>query len=115
MNGVNPIWYSKLAPQSVPSSPLVASPRKARHRLTARQRILYFLVGFIAIIAVLASLAPHDYHRPVRPSVITRGAVTGGICDNDGGVASAVATNSSGPYVIYAIVCGDGLQTSVAR
>jgi hypothetical protein len=77
-----------------------------------RRAIRAYLVGALAALAVaslLAAFAPRDYSRPVNPDRISPGAVSGGPCDADGGVASAVGTNDSGPYELIAVRCRDGV------
>ena len=79
----------------------------------------FVVTGIIAaIIALLASLAPHDVHQPVPHNQITRAipanAITGQPCGSFGPIVAAVLVNTIG-YRTYQITCADGVEMLVSR
>ena len=97
------------APADPPDSPTRSRRERAVHELIA------FVVVFLSLIAVLASLAPTDYSKPVPASSIPDGSVTGPPCGYASPRVSATEVNSSGPYRLIRIVCSDGVPMLVAR
>ena len=104
----------------------------AHIRRVSESLFSYFLRGFarftttslaaIVVIFVCAWLwyeqgpqASGDTYRPVQPSTIKAGAVSGSACGTHGPVVSAALTDDAGGN-LYAVVCGDGtVVPDVAR
>ena len=73
---------------------------------------------FWLAVVLLARMAPHDYWRPVAPHSVHFSNISwpnGNPCFGSGGIVSVTATNSSGPYTIYSVMCGNGLVIPAAK
>jgi hypothetical protein len=88
-------------------------------KLHAQRYIVGFMVGFVALIGLLAALAPRPFHQSVSPSSIKPGAITGSWCPYSTGtpdnhIVSAVKVDNAG-YDLYQVTCADGTTFQVAQ
>ena len=78
-----------------------------------RSRVRRALVWTGVVVTICGAFAPHAVHEVVAPSSVH--PIGGAACVDDQGVASAVITSDSGPYLVVRVQCADGVSTSVAQ
>ena len=97
--------------------PPVKAPSLQPHRPSPRtdrlvRKIITAIVVCFSAVALLDSLAPHDFVKPLNPSSVSSAAAA---CASDGAPTAAVETTDAGPYRLVTLTCADGLEVHVAR